>query len=320
MRQLLTAAVILIGAGGTAMAQVDAKQARQADARETSSQAGKGTDSQARNGAERLRDANRQTAESASAEREASPIILLRDWNYDRIYGEGWSAKNLMDEATVYGPAGNDMGSIENLVVGRDGKLLGIVAEVGGFLDIGDTHVFVPWAEVRVSDGLKRVTIPITEENVENYSTSPDGFLQRAETGSRRVIQDDASTGPKIWKTSEIIGDTAVLNGRTPYGTVDDLIFTSDGRIHAIVVDSYARYRGGYRAYPFYGYPYGWAPAYSVYNLGYDPDEVLNLQVMDYRKVKNAPASGTGEASKQGDTTTGSGSAARQKTNERSNR
>lgn len=320
MKKLLTATAILFAAGGTAMAQADTKQNKQSDARETSSQASKGTDSQAREGAERLRDANRQTAESASTEREAPPIVLLRDWNYDRIYGEGWSAKNLMDQATVYGPAGNDMGTIENLVVGRDGKLLGIEAEIGGFLDIGDTHVFVPWDKVRVSDGMKRVTIPVTEENVENYSTSPDGFIQRADTGSTRVIQDDASTGPKIWKSNEIIGDTAVLNGRVPYGTVDDLIFSSDGRIHAIVVGAYARYRGGYRAYPFYGYPYGWAPAYPVYNLGYDPDDVLNLQVMDYRKVKNAPASGTGEATKKGDTTTGSGSAARQKNPDRSNR
>ena len=56
-----------------------------------------------------------------------------------------------MDEASVYGPTGEDIGSVENLVIGAEGRLLGIIAQVGGFLSIGDTHVFVPWEQLQFS-------------------------------------------------------------------------------------------------------------------------------------------------------------------------
>lgn len=94
---------------------------------------------------------------------------------------------------------------------------------------------------------------------------------------------------------------------------MNDLIFTSDARLHAIVVNSYAGYRGGYRAFPFYGYPYGWAPSYPVYHLGYDRDDVVNLRVLDYDKIKGVPARSASKANEQGRTEGTTGSAAAQR-------
>src|SRR5680860_1237717 len=72
-------------------------------------------------------------------------IVPAGSWNYDRIYGSGWSYDRLIDEAEVIGPEGDDIGDVENLIIGRDGKVKAVIAEIGGFLDIGDTHVAVPW-------------------------------------------------------------------------------------------------------------------------------------------------------------------------------
>lgn len=43
-----------------------------------------------------------------------------------------------------------------------------MVAEVGGFWDIGDTHVAVPWAQVDVQS-YDRIVVPVTEETVDDY-------------------------------------------------------------------------------------------------------------------------------------------------------
>lgn len=36
------------------------------------------------------------------------------------------------------------IGNIHDLALDKDGKLIGVVAEVGGFLDIGDKHIMIP--------------------------------------------------------------------------------------------------------------------------------------------------------------------------------
>lgn len=218
------------------------------------------------------------------------PVIVMRDWNYDTIYGRGWSARNLMDEAEVYGPGGEEIGSVENLVIGRDGKLVGIIAQVGGFLDIGDTHVFVPWDEVQVRSDLSRVTIPVTEETVDDYSTWADAYLRKAETSGSRILESDLATGPRIWKATELLGDDSFLNGKEGYGNISDLIFTTDGNLHAVVVTSYAGYGGGYRAFPYYGYGYGWEPGYPAYYLGYGRHDVQNMEQFDYNRMNGRVA------------------------------
>ena len=111
----------------------------------------------ARNDDQQMRDRQESRRTAQRQPGDQPPVIMLRDWNYDTIYGRGWSANRLMDRATVYGPTGDDMGSVENIVIDRGGKVVGIIAQVGGFLDIGDTHVFVPWDQVEVSAGLTRV-------------------------------------------------------------------------------------------------------------------------------------------------------------------
>jgi PRC-barrel domain len=225
-----------------------------------------------------------------AGQQEPPPVILLSDWNYDTIYSNGWSVDRLMDEADVFGPTGEEIGSVENVIIGDNGRALGIVAQVGGFLDIGDTHVFVPWDQLRISPGLERVTIPVTAENVEEYSTWADGYLTKPEAGQTQAVESDLATGPRAWKATELLRDDAFLTDNTRYGAINDLIFTADGTLHAVVVNASANYGGGDRAFPFYGYGYGWAPGYPSYYLGYDRAAVTNLEPFDYDKMNRRVA------------------------------
>ncbi|CUH30327.1 PRC-barrel domain protein [Jannaschia seosinensis] len=49
-----------------------------------------------------------------------------------------------------YGTDYDQIGEIEDIVLDQGGQMIGIVAEVGGFLDIGDKHVLVPVEDLRL--------------------------------------------------------------------------------------------------------------------------------------------------------------------------
>ena len=81
---------------------------------------------------------------------------------------EGWDGTMMYEEV---GRDWNEIGEIEDLVLSRDGKLTGIVAEVGGFLDLADKHVLLPVADVKLvpADGASYVVVTrFNEEDLEN--------------------------------------------------------------------------------------------------------------------------------------------------------
>lgn len=207
-------------------------------------------------------------------------VRALGDWSYQPLYWEGWSAKRLFNDATVYGPGGDELGELKNILLDRGGRILGVVAEVGGFLDIGDTHVFVPWRQVEIST-LRRVYVPVTEENVESYRAAPS-LITRALARPVRV-DEDMRTGPQVWKATDLLNDYVYLSGRVPFGYVRDLIFDSDGRLYAFVVSADASWGGGSYALPFTSD--GWHPQSDRYHAPFDEREVRELDPLDYTQL-----------------------------------
>ncbi len=55
-------------------------------------------------------------------------------------------------------PGWEEIGEVEDLIISRNGKVAGLVAEVGGWLDIGDKAVFIDMKDIRiVGDNLGEV-------------------------------------------------------------------------------------------------------------------------------------------------------------------
>jgi hypothetical protein len=219
---------------------------------------------------------------------EQPPIIALTDWNYDDLYSNGWSLERLIENARVYGAEGEEIGEVENVLLSADGKILSIIAEVGGFLDIGDTHVSVPWDQVTFSPALDFIEIPVDQDNVEEYSLFGEwGYFTKPEADVTQVVNDDLITGPRVWKATDLIDDYALLTGSLAYGYVEDLIFTNDGMLHAVVVEPDATYGSGLYAFPYYGYPYGWHPASPYYALPYGQEEITVIDTFDFDRMSD---------------------------------
>ncbi len=109
-------------------------------------------------------------------------LIRSRDITGGNIYttnaanDEGWNSETIHDEI---GSDWNEIGEIEDLVLSEDGKLIGLVAEVGGFLDIADKHVVVSVDDlnlVAVDDQTYAYVTRLSEEELEALEGVDEGF------------------------------------------------------------------------------------------------------------------------------------------------
>lgn len=70
----------------------------------------------------------------------------------DRLGPQHMRVSAILD-ANLYGANGENMGEIEDVVIGRNGELVAVVVEVGGFLGIGDKEVAIPFEALEIGSG-----------------------------------------------------------------------------------------------------------------------------------------------------------------------
>lgn len=204
-------------------------------------------------------------------------FVPLADWMASGALEGGRSAVRLMEEADVYEPDGEEIGSVENILFGPEGNLLAVVADLG-LWDIGLTDVSIPWEAVELRG--EALIVPIDEDNLEEYTVFEDTIVTARRAAEEPVSAlDDNPLGPLVWQASDLMGLEARLwigEGYETFGTIGDLVLTEDG-IAAVVVS------GGEddtaRALPFYGFDvvWGWSAEDEYYDLPYGVEEVMAL-------------------------------------------
>lgn len=93
---------------------------------------------------------------SAETSYDRAEMIRTRDITGAAVYTTNSDGNTVWDNGQSFEKVDdnwNNIGEIEDIVLDRDGQMIGVIAEVGGFLDIGDKHVFI---EV---DGVKLVPV-----------------------------------------------------------------------------------------------------------------------------------------------------------------
>lgn len=185
-----------------------------------------------------------------------------------------WTADALLG-LPVRGADGEEIGEVGNLVVGPDDRLRAMIIEVGGVLDIGDTHLRVPWTEIGADPA---------ELDLEYVDTNlASGDLERYDAASNAPA--DAGDERREWRVDELLGDYVSLEDGTPrdYGIVRDVVFDGD-RLESVVVNRSASYGGGLYNYPYRGYRagLGFDPGLNDYRLGYGTGDLGGYGPFDY--------------------------------------
>ncbi|MEX2630370.1 MAG: PRC-barrel domain-containing protein [Tistlia sp.] len=70
-----------------------------------------------------------------------------------------------LDDMDIYSAAGEEIGEVDEVLMDGDGNIVALVAEVGGFLGIGDKEVVLQLDQVQMRGD--RLTVDMTEEQLE---------------------------------------------------------------------------------------------------------------------------------------------------------
>ena len=121
-------------------------------------------------------------AETHMGEVDYAQLIRTRDITGGEVYtfanpvdDDSWGAY----EADAIGNDWNEIGEIEDVILDRSGQMIGVVAEVGGFLDIGDKHVMIPVENLRltpIDDRNYAIVTRFTEEQLEELPSVDEGW------------------------------------------------------------------------------------------------------------------------------------------------
>ncbi|SHI36078.1 PRC-barrel domain-containing protein [Palleronia salina] len=114
------------------------------------------------------------------ANADSADLIRSRDITGGNVY----TTAGLDDwvEGSMYDAVSGDwtnIGEIEDLVLNKSGQMIGIVAEIGGFLDVGDKTVMIPVEEVNlvaVDDATYGYVTNRSEEELEELEGVDEGF------------------------------------------------------------------------------------------------------------------------------------------------
>ncbi|NIZ11393.1 PRC-barrel domain containing protein [Pseudooceanicola sp. HF7] len=117
----------------------------------------------------------------SSHEMGDAKLIRTRDITGGTIYtmneaDDEWSMDTSYD---AVGDDWNDIGEIEDVVLDSSGQMIGVVGEIGGFLDIADKHVMIPVSNVRlvpVDDEKYALVTNQSEEELEQLEEVDEGF------------------------------------------------------------------------------------------------------------------------------------------------
>lgn len=250
----------LPGAGGTGAARTGEERAAPATAEAKSGKQGSGASAGASKAVkpDALAIMTLIPKEAAEKVAPASTEDLYRGFRARRLLGQN-----------VYGTRGEEIGEVQDLILGRDGRLIAVVVEGGGFLDIGDATFRIPFTEIDLTTGQDGIVAKtLTETKAEAF-----GLYDQAEA---------VATGPREFRVNELIGDYARLRQGQGYGSVRDVVFRKDGSLIAVLVNRDVRYGSGMFSYPFYGYGYAWHPGSNYYAIPFNADE---LSVEQSRKI-----------------------------------
>ena len=96
------------------------------------------------------------------------------------IGGANELTANQVLDMNVQGSGGEQIGSVENLLIDPSGRVSGVVVSVGGFLGIGDKKVALPWTQVSVTPDQKNLTTSATKQELQQAQAWQDTSPQTA--------------------------------------------------------------------------------------------------------------------------------------------
>jgi sporulation protein YlmC with PRC-barrel domain len=179
--------------------------------------------------------------------RRTGEVVII-----ERQMQEQFLADDLIGSA-VQNQQGEEIGQITDLLLSRDGEIVGVVIGVGGFLGVGQRDVGLQWTAIELAadadgDPIVRVDVDrATLEQAREIELREDtGLAVWGETGEReRTVERRRVTGEAAFIerqeqhqfSAERLTGSKVRNAQgEEIGDVSEVLLDHDGRIAAVVI------------------------------------------------------------------------------------
>lgn len=86
----------------------------------------------------------------------------------------------------VVNATGEEIGSVDDLVLDESGKITGLVVKTGGFLGLGGKSVAIAWQDIQSAISAENVTISLTKEELDQAPAFKTKERQEAEAAASR--------------------------------------------------------------------------------------------------------------------------------------
>lgn len=142
--------------------------------------------------------AQQKAPEPAKEAAKAAPPIPKNTF-YKGLGPSQYLAKAKLIGQNVYNKEGQKIGDIEDIILGKDNTIDGVVIGAGGFANVGDKKIGVRYGALKIEtkDGKQTITLPgVTKEVIaalEPYADSKT-VLQRAKDAAKKA-SDAAKAG-----------------------------------------------------------------------------------------------------------------------------
>ena len=153
--------------------------------------------------------------------------------------------------------AENDkIGSVNSVMLGRQGSVQAVIVNVGGFLGLGERNVAIDWADIQVSPDGKKITTALSKDQLKalpefHYAgdvkrgtafTAPTGTA-RPDTAKAEKAPPAGKNGPTVditsltaYKSTAIVGAKAVSVNDENVGEVKELLIGANGLVRGALI------------------------------------------------------------------------------------
>lgn len=133
---------------------------------------------------------------------------------------------------------GKEIGKVEDLVIGPDGKIEYLILGAGGFAGIGTDKFSVPWDKVRAGDKVDTLVADLPQDKLQKFSEG-DRKGQASSQGSQQ-----ASAQIQQWRDKKIFGRNGeeigtVKNIHTDQNNQSQFLIVQapNGKLHPVPAD-----------------------------------------------------------------------------------
>ena len=139
-----------------------------------------------------------QSPSTPSDTTKNSPTTTMSDTSTPSSFQGNWRASKLVG-LSVYNEKNESVGSINDMLTDKNGKIVAVVIGVGGFLGVGEHLVAIPWDKIKFVDqpvAYSGAAAPKTATN-----TAPGGTVpaDRTTTGAANTAPAATASKPNPW-------------------------------------------------------------------------------------------------------------------------